>query len=203
MITTRRTLLALLAGLTAAPYAVGAEESPAAPAGPQEAVAAFRDGLAAISALGLDLPARSEQVAVLGDTVLAIGRIATAAVGSARMAAWPAVDQAAVVTAFRRYTAVVIAERLPGLAFAAMRIGETRDGPNGGMVVDAQLEDDAMQFLVVSADDGWRILDVMRAGISELAVRRSEFAAAADEGPAVLVARLEARTDALLGAAAG
>lgn len=199
MMTTRRSLLALLAGLVAVPVAARAESaSPAAATGPQEVVIAFRDGLATIAALGLPLPARSEQVQGLGDRVLAIERIASAAVGSARMAAWPPEDQAAVVEAFRRYTAVVLAGRLDDIDFAAMQVGATRGGPGSGMVVEASLGDDPMQFLVVPEGDGWRIMDVMRAGISELALRRSEFAAAAETGAGVLAARLGTRTEALL-----
>lgn len=199
MTTTRRSLLALLAGLMAVPVAVRAETvNAAAAADPQDVVVAFRDGLAAITALGLDLAPRSEQVQALGDRVLAIERIAGAAVGSARMAAWPPEDRSAVVEAFRRYTAVVLAGRLNDIEFAAMQIGATRGGPGGGMVVEARLHDDTMQFLVVPEGDDWRILDVVRAGISELALRRSEFAAAAETGAEALAARLGTRTEALL-----
>jgi len=163
------------------------------------AVLAFRDGLAEVTGRSLAPPARAEALGdVLAETV-DLDRIAAVSVGAARFGGWNAEERAAVTAAFRRYMAAVVGERLTSVDFAALAVAGTRSGPGGTTVVDARIEGDApFSFIVRRSGERWRIVDVIRSGISELALRRSEFAAAANEGAAVLARRLDARTETLL-----
>ena len=162
-------------------------------------VIAFRDGLAGIAQRSLPLPQRAQALSGVLAATVDLDRIATVAVGSSRLASWSGDDRAEVLRAFRDYMAAVVAERLETIAFAGLAVTGTRQGPSGSMIVDASIAGEPpISFLLHRDERGWRILDVLRGGISELALRRSEFAAAADRGADVLAQRLEARTATLL-----
>jgi len=129
-----------------------------------------------------------------------------------RVASGPAWDQAsaaqraALTEAFARVTAATYASRLSGWSGEKFEtIGtidqppadkrvRTRMVPASGDVVD-------IDYLMRNTVEGWRIADVYLDGsISELAIRRNEYAAIARSGgPDALVAALTKKSEQLLG----
>lgn len=116
-----------------------------------------------------------------------------------------AAQQGAIETAFADWTIATYAARFDGYAGERFEtLGTTALG-NGDRLVRTRLvrapeEPVALSYLLRGPAEGPRIVDIYLAGtISELASRRSEFAAILrDGGPERLVADLDARTAAML-----
>jgi phospholipid transport system substrate-binding protein len=117
----------------------------------------------------------------------------------------PPEQQQRLTDAFSRYTVSVYANRFDDYGGERFEV-ETRGAANAnGIVVNSRLiksngEPVALNYLLQQdAGGGWRIIDVYLSGtISELATRRSEFAAVLQRGgPEGLVRMIEQRTAAL------
>jgi len=121
--------------------------------------------------------------------------------------AWPSLspdDRTALVAAFSDYTIANYASRFDGWDGEGFVTGAQDDGGRGTIIVHTQLTSQndqpvALDYRLRKADDGWRIIDVYAdSAISELATRRSEFAAVlAQNGLAGLLDRLRQQTQAL------
>jgi phospholipid transport system substrate-binding protein len=119
---------------------------------------------------------------------------------------WGSLDEAQqqrVTAAFARYVAATYADRFDSYAGERLEvIGEAAFGT--GVLVKSRIvksngEPVAIDYLMRQNGQGWRITDVYLDGaISELATRRSEFAAILrDQGIAGLIAALDRKSDAL------
>jgi len=113
-------------------------------------------------------------------------------------------DRSAMVTAFSDLTIANYASRFDGWDGEKFVTGDQTDGGRGTIIVHTQLapKDDkpvALDYRLHKGNDGWRIIDVYAdSTISELATRRSEFAAVlAQGGVPVLLEKLRQRTQAL------
>lgn len=159
-------------------------------ASPAETVEAYHDKLQ--QAVGENKDAsdqrRYEQLAPAMDTAFDFeGMIKTAAGRHWSKAAPETRD--ALVAAFRRVSIATYADQFRDLSNGRFVIKETRDGPRGLKLVESQLktgnEDVTLTYVVRDKDGDWRIIDVLlKGGISELALRASEYAGALEKGGA-------------------
>lgn len=131
----------------------------------------------------------------------AMTRLAT---GSAWTGAEPA-QQAALTEAFSRFSIATYAERFKGFSGERFETLGERPGPRNTVIVDTKLirpNDPAVALSYVLQDRGgsWCIIDVIVEGsISELAVRRSEYAQILRQGGAEkLVGVLNGKADEML-----
>lgn len=107
--------------------------------------------------------------------------------------------------AFRRVSVGTYAQRFDGFSGESFKILGEQDGPSGTKLVSSEIDrpgKDAVPITYVLRrfGDDWRVIDVILAGgISELATRRSEYAAILnDKGPAGLIAALNAKADQII-----
>jgi len=114
-------------------------------------------------------------------------------------------DQEALRDAFRRVSIATYANRFKDLSSdAAFIIQAVKDGPRRMKLVESTLEAGkepvALTYVVRNTENGWRIIDVLLdGGISELALRASEYARMLETGgAAALHATLNAQADGLL-----
>jgi phospholipid transport system substrate-binding protein len=127
------------------------------------------------------------------------------AVGSA-WATMDAKDQQAIVDAFSRFTVSTYAYRFDGYSGEHFEVAPASETRGENKLVKTSLvktsgEKVALNYLMHATPAGWKATDVYLNGtISELATRRSEFAAILrDGGPKALVDRLKALTEKQLG----
>jgi phospholipid transport system substrate-binding protein len=107
--------------------------------------------------------------------------------------------------AFRRFSAATYASRFSGFSGESFQTIDVRDGPRKTQLVRTEIRPPndpavALTYVTRSTPDGWRIVDVLvDDGISELAVRRSEYRSIlASGGIDGLVRSLDDKTAALL-----
>lgn len=112
--------------------------------------------------------------------------------------------QKELLTAFRRVSIATYANRFAGLRDSHFEISGMRDGPRGLKLVDTALvtknENVQISYVMRKKEQGWRIIDVLLdGGISELAVRASEYASILnDGGTAALIKTLNDQSRQLL-----
>lgn len=120
---------------------------------------------------------------------------------------WRAADEAtrtAMLRAFRRVSIATYADQFAGLGHGRFSILATRDGPRGLKLVDSRLKSGdnnvPLTYVVREISGGWQIIDVLLdSGISELALRASEYAKVLQDGGATaLIAKLNTQADNLL-----
>ena len=116
-------------------------------------------------------------------------------------------DQQAIVDAFSRFTVSTYAYRFDGWSGEHFDVAPTAEARGENKLVKTTLvkasgEKVPLNYLMHTTPAGWKATDVYLNGtISELATRRSEFAAILrDGGPQALVERLKALTEKQLGA---
>ncbi|SDD92045.1 ABC transporter substrate-binding protein [Rhodospira trueperi] len=214
---TRRGLLSLagaslLAGIVAAPLlparaSDGENGDPSAAA--TDLIHRYQDAL-------LDVMRRAEALSaveradVLDEAVRAtfdFDRMARAAVGRA----WRDADadtQERMAEAFAAYSVAVHADRFDGHSGESFHIDGTAPGPAGTLLVNTHIDRPSkapviLSYVVTQSGDGPRVVDVLMDGsISEVALRRSEWAAIRErEGLSGLIAALKALTGRMLDAA--
>ncbi len=112
--------------------------------------------------------------------------------------------QAALLGAFRQVSIATYADQFAGLKDGHFIVSGTRTGPRGLMLVDSVLKtpDEGVTLIYVTRekDGAWRIIDVLLdGGISELALRASEYAKILKSGgPENLINSLNEQTSSLL-----
>jgi phospholipid transport system substrate-binding protein len=116
-------------------------------------------------------------------------------------------QQQAMVAAFSDYTIATYASRFNDYSGERFTVDPaTSTLPSGDVIVHSKLvphDGDPIQldYLMRNEADGWRIIDVLLSGtVSEMAERRSEYAATLrDGGAAALIHMLQQKTAALAG----
>jgi phospholipid transport system substrate-binding protein len=118
-------------------------------------------------------------------------------------------DQTALVDNFTRMTIATYASRFDGYSGERFEVEPESEARASGRMVHTKLiqsngEPIALNYLLRDSGGSWKVVDVYLTGtISELATRRSEFAAILKSGgPGALIASLQQKTDALLRGAA-
>jgi phospholipid transport system substrate-binding protein len=114
-------------------------------------------------------------------------------------------DQTALVDNFTRMTIATYASRFDGYSGERFEVEPESEARTTGRVVHTKLiqasgEPIALNYLLRDSGGSWKVVDIYLTGtISELATRRSEFAAILKSGgPGALIASLQQKTDALL-----
>lgn len=96
-------------------------------------------------------------------------------------------NRAALLAAFRRVSIATYADQFRELTGGSFKIEATRNGPRGLKLVQSSLitgdENVALTYVVRELEGSWRIIDVLlKGGISELALRASEYAGTLENG---------------------
>ncbi|MDP4796064.1 MAG: ABC transporter substrate-binding protein [Rhodospirillales bacterium] len=95
--------------------------------------------------------------------------------------------QKSLLAAFRRVSIATYANRFADLTSGQFRTDRTRDGPRGLKLVDTTLvsgkDNVVLTYVTREINNSWKIIDVLLSGgISELAVRASEYASTLKNG---------------------
>jgi phospholipid transport system substrate-binding protein len=114
-------------------------------------------------------------------------------------------DQTALTDNFTRMTIATYASRFDGYSGERFEVEPESEARPTGRIVHTKLiqsngEPIALNYLLRESGGSWKVVDIYLTGtISELATRRSEFAAILKSGgPGALIASLQQKTDALL-----
>ena len=204
----RRLLLAGAAALGAWPARGRAEAEAADPA--VATVRAFYDSLLVVmkQAKELGVRGRYDRLAAPIRAAFDLAAMTRIAVGP-DWKAIPLEAQNALVDGFTRMTIATYANRFDGYSGERFEVEPGSEARPTGRVVHTKLiqsngEPITLNYLLRDSGGSWRIVDVYLTGtISELATRRSEFAALLKSGgPSTLIESLRQKTEALLRAAA-
>lgn len=90
-------------------------------------------------------------------------------------------QKSALVTAFSKVSIATYAARFDGFSGQSFKTLDTKSGPQGTRLVETRLlnpdgDDVALTYVTKQVEGDWRVIDViLDTGISELAVRRSEY----------------------------
>jgi phospholipid transport system substrate-binding protein len=204
----RRLLLTCGGALVLCTAPACAEGESADPAVKQ--IRAFYDSLVAVmkQAKQLGIRGRYEKLSAPIRASFDLAAMTRIAVGT-DWSSIPVEQQTALVDAFTRMTIATYANRFDGYSgerFEADAISETRAT---GRIVHTKLvqsngEAIALNYLMRDSGGAWKVVDIYLTGtISELATRRSEFAAILRSGgPSALIESLRQKTEKLMRAAA-
>jgi len=131
-------------------------------------------------------------------------RMASVAAGSH----WTAMsdpEKSAVIDAFARFSIANYASRFDGYSGEAFEIVGQRQGPRGSELVETRIirgngEAIPVTYVMTDRNGSWQIIDVLLdKSISELALRRSEYAKVlSDGGPARLAQILNEKAEGML-----
>src|SRR5438552_12589645 len=196
---------ALLGACTAPAWAEGETGDPAA-----KQIRAFYDSLVAVmkQARELGLRGRYERLATPIRATFDLPAMTRIAVGSD----WnsiPSEQQTALIDGFTRMTIATYASRFDGYSGERFEVDAVSEARATGRIVHTKLlqsngEAITLNYLMRDSGGSWKVVDVYLTGtISELATRRSEFAALLKSGgPNALIESLRQKTDRLMRAPA-
>ncbi|HEY5623242.1 MAG TPA: ABC transporter substrate-binding protein [Gammaproteobacteria bacterium] len=192
----------LAAGGLAVPV-VAAQEPATACETPVGCVAALHAGLVAAVGDGAgDVHRRYEQIAPLVTATHDVGFIAEFSVRRE----WEGFDadaRAAFIAAFSHLSAMTYATRFGSVGAETFAIDGSETQPSGRVSVAARIRrapepDIPLDYLLHETGDGWRIINVVADGVSDLALKRAEYRAVLDEGGVeALLEHLDEQIDAL------
>ena len=203
---TRRRILFACAGLIA--FAVLPASAASDPA--VTPIRAFYDALLATmkDAQRLGLRGRYDRLGPVVRATFDLPAMTRIAVGP-QWNSIPADQQTRLVDGFSRMTIATYANRFDGYSGERFEVQPDAEVRNTGRIVRTRLvpssgEPVKLDYLMRGSDDDWKAVDVYLSGtISELATRRSEFAAILKSGgPAALIAQLDEQANRLLDARA-
>lgn len=107
--------------------------------------------------------------------------------------------------AFGKFSIATYADQFDSFDGQSFTIASVKPGPRGTMIVDTRLNERnespvQLAYVLRKNDGGWQIIDVLAEnGISQLAVRRSEYRSVLDQkGVPGLIAELDGKTSKLL-----
>lgn len=151
---------------------------------------------------GADFPARAQQLTPVVADTLDLKLMARFTLGDAWSRLAPD-QQQEFVELFRRLTVATYAERFDNYSGERFETLETRELPGGRALVRTALvkadgERVSLDYLLHRADGQWRIANILAKGVSDLAVKRSEYRSVIQrQGFPALKSQLEARVQAL------
>lgn len=153
----------------------------------------------------LGVKGRYDRLAPEIDRVFDLAGMIRIASGSAWSKAAPA-EQGALLAAFKHMTVGTYASRFDGYSGQSFATDGEKSGPQRTTLVNTHIDRPgkspvALTYVLIAKDNDWRIIDVLLdTGISELAVRRSEYSRIlGTEGVEGLVKALNAKADELVG----
>jgi len=193
--------LALLGALSGRARAQNEGSDPAV-----KPVRAFYDALLAVmkQAERLGIPGRYEKLAPVIRATFDLAAMTRIAVGPE----WNSIasaQQTELIESFSRMTIATYANRFDGYSGERFEVEPVSEVRSTGRVVRTRLvqskgEPVSLNYLMRGSGDAWKIVDVYLTGtISELATRRSEFAAILKTGgPSALIDMLRQQADRLM-----
>ena len=200
----RRLLLAGAAWLGAfatAAHGEGTTDDPAV-----KPVSAFYDALLSVmkQAKELGVRGRYDRLASPIRATFDLSAMTRIAVGT-DWNAIPAAQQVALVDGFTRMTIATYASRFDGYSGERFEVEPSSEARATGRVVHTKLlqsngESITLNYLLRDSGGSWKIVDIYLTGtISELATRRTEFAAILKSGgPSALIDSMQQRTETLM-----
>ncbi len=147
---------------------------------------------------GLGLDARMAQLDPVVGGAFEFHRIARAALGS-HWKELDAAEQERMQSLMRRLSVVTYAARFDRYDGESFEIRETKERRRGQQIVRAALlrgraELVQLDYVLTRAPDGWRILNVLADGVSDLSLKRAQYAALIrKEGVHALLDRVETK----------
>ncbi len=174
-------------------------------------IRAFYDALldAMRRAKALGIKGRYDKLAPAIESAFDLAAMTRIAIGP-RWTSIPKEQQAALVDGFSRMTIATYANRFDGYSGERFDVEPAVETRSSGKVVHTRLvrsngEPITLDYLMRASGTGWKIVDVYLTGtISELATRRSEFAAILNAGGAgALIESLRQQAEKLLRASTG
>lgn len=193
------TAIAMVAALASTVPA--AAQSQAAAQTPVAAVSAYNDGIVSIMKQKLPFDARLERFRKLIDTYYYIPGI-TATVAGAKWADASESDRKAAIDAMTRHSAISLARNFTSYSGQKFTTNPDAVTRSSGAVVQTVItsasgERTELSYRLRNTPDGWKIIDVVAKGVSQLAVQRADFSATlASAGVAGMAARLRQLDDA-------
>lgn len=166
---------------------------------PKAPVQALSDGLIAImkAGAGAGKAGRASMIAPTIDKSFDLALMTRLAVGAPWTTLSPA-DQAGLVAAFRRLTIAQYAANFDGFSGQTISISPTVDARGSDRLVRTTLNDPkegavAIAYRLRQSGGSWRIIDVYyKNSVSQLAIRRADFATVLQKGGAkALIAHLD------------
>lgn len=172
---------------------------------PRDVVAALQGALLSVWEQADDLSAeqRYEKLEPALEQAFDFERMIEVATGPAWARATPA-EQAQLKQAFTRYSVATYASRFSEYTGQRFDIVDQRTGPRNLTLVDTIIvrpagESVPITYVVSTEANPPRIVDVIHKGVSEMAVRRSDYRSIVTRsGPQVLAQRLEQQAEDLL-----
>ncbi|MHC8509262.1 MAG: ABC transporter substrate-binding protein [Rhodospirillales bacterium] len=156
---------------------------PAAASGPAPMIETFHATLLDVMKKGkqLGMKGRYERIAPAVEQTFALNAMMHIVVGKKTWTAASDADKKAVATAFKRVSAATYSNHFSGYSGQTFVTLGTKDGPRGTTLVETNLNDagrGAVSIVYVTKEGKgkWRVIDVIiDKGISELALRKSEY----------------------------
>ena len=168
-----------------------------AAAEPTARIAAYNDGIVAIMKAKLGLAARKDRFETLVRDHYDMPVIAQLVVGAKWVGSSPA-DRASAVAALTRHSAVSLAKNFVSYGGEKFVVEPKTIDRGASRIVKVRIGSDTLLYVMRKGAAGWKIVDVVAQGVSQVAVQRSDVAAAvAAEGAGGLsrrLAKLEATT---------
>jgi phospholipid transport system substrate-binding protein len=184
--------LTLLAALALAPAAVHAQA-----ADPAAAMTAYNDGVIAIMKAKLPIDGRVTRFETLVAQSYDMPGIAQLVVGPKWSAATPA-DKKAVIDALTHHSAVSLARNFVAFNGETFKVDPAVVSRGTSSVVKVTIagkgSSNLLQYRLRQTPAGWRIVDVVSQGVSQLALQRAELASTiASDGVGGMAKKLAAR----------
>ena len=171
-----------------------------------EVVEHFQNGLlyTLLHSGEMDYDTRIQSLEALIAETFDVERVARSVIGGKRYRNLPPAEQRRYQTLFTRYVVASQSRRLGSLEGKAFSSLGRRRGPDGTAVVDVSFQEQGQEqgrqiatvsYILLPTGLGWRIIDVIiDGGVSELTLRRSEFASVVrDKGVDGLMSALDAK----------
>lgn len=130
---------------------------------------------------GLPLAGRADRFETIVTTYYDMPAIAALVAGPAWVGA-PAADRTAFTAALARHSAASLARNFKSFGGEKFVVDPAVRPRAGGSVVKVTIDRDVLFFQLRQGPGGWRIVDVISGGVSQLAIQRSELAATITSG---------------------
>ena len=163
----------------------------------------FHDGISSVleASGGLDFQGRTSLLCPVLEQAMAIKRQSARAVGARSWNAWSAEQRDTYAAHYRDYLCASYADRFDADVGQTFHIVGERPGPRGGMLLLTEVrvpgtQPVAINYVMQDIEGRWSIIDLFLDGtISEVALRRSEFAAVLrDQGYDALITAIAEKT---------
>ncbi|WP_340318281.1 ABC transporter substrate-binding protein [Rhizorhabdus argentea] len=161
---------------------------------PAARISAYNEGIVALLKARLGLQARRDRFETLVREFYDMPAIAQLVVGPKWSTSTP-VDRNAAIAALTRHSAVTLARNFVAFRGEAFTVDPAVIDRGTNKIVRVRItapgSSDTLLYVLRQSADGWKIVDVISEGVSQLAVQRADFAASvASEGAGGLARRL-------------